>query len=272
MEVTIIGTGVMGKGIAIELLKYGFKVNLVSTLRKFNSTIIFEEIIYLIQKQKFFQTDITNRLNITQSLECIKDSKLIIEAISEDLNLKRDLVSKIIKFLQNDAIIATNSSSLTSIQIFKDLNIINRAINLHFFNPVHKIELVEISIPDYVDSDIKLFILEFLKIIKKTPVFINNYPGMIVNKLLVPMIGNAISLYESGAATKEDTDTAIKLGLKHPMGPLELSDFIGNDIVLKILYNLREHETEIVIPKTLIEMVSENKLGRKTKLGFYNYL
>lgn len=272
MEISIIGSGIMGKGIAIEFLKFGYKVNLISTIRETDLNEIYQEVLKIFEKQKILELDLLKKLKLSHNLKLINNSSLIIEAIVEDLSLKKSVMVKSFKLVKKDAIFATNSSSLTAQQIFGNTEFGKRAISLHFFNPVHKMELVEISTSENVDEDVIELILALIKSIRKTPVFVKNYPGLIVNRLLMPMISDAIQMYESGVATKEDIDTSIKLGLKHPMGPLELSDFIGNDIVLNILKNFKKTNKKIEIPRLLEEMVLDKKLGRKTKVGFYNYL
>lgn len=279
-NIAVIGSGTMGNGIAHVFAQYGFAVFLVDI----NSEIL----------NKAIQTISTNldrmikKGTITeevkkQTLERIKtisgsenlpqDIDLVIEAVSENFEIKKAVLQNVSNRVKDDCIIASNTSS---IPITKLANLVKRPdkfIGMHFMNPVPIMKLVEI-IRGYLTSDETFEIIKNLTLkIEKVPAEVNDYPGFVSNRVLMPMINEAIYCVYEGVATPENIDTVMKLGMNHPMGPLTLADFIGLDVCLAIMEVLYEGFND---PKyrpcpLLKKMVAANKLGRKTGEGFFKY-
>ena len=270
--IAIIGAGTMGKSIAIEFARFNHKVVLVSAQRHLSTEMLEQEVQRLADKYNFEnKTQILENIITTNKYDLISDCDIIVEAVSENLSNKRFIVQEFIRYVKTGTIIASNTSSLSIQDIFVGLTDLKYVIGLHFFNPVQVMKLVELS---YIDSTSQETISIARKIvcdIEKEVVLVKNSPGFIVNRLLIPMINEASKIYEEGIASIEDIDRAMKFGANHPMGPLKLSDLIGNDITLAILEILKLKEPNLLISKTLSDYVKEKKLGRKTKIGFYDY-
>lgn len=266
--ITVLGTGTMGKGIALEFLKHNFNVNLVATEDHLDLTRIGEEIKEIMSKYEFDKIESSGRLIITNDLKVVGESILVIEAIAEDLEIKRKLFNKLIPLLKEDTIVASNTSSLSIKEIFKNLIPMNKVVGLHFFNPVQLMKLIELVYTEDTDKDVLDRCREISLKIDKTVVLVKDSPGFIVNRLLIPMINEASKIIDEGIATIEDVDMAMKLGANHPIGPLKLSDLIGNDITLAILTTLMDDKN---ISSGLKNKVETKELGRKTKKGFYEY-
>lgn len=266
--ITILGTGTMGKGIALEFLKNNFDVNLVATEEHLDLSKINEEIREIMSKYEFDKIEISKRLLITKDIKVVSDSILVIEAIAENLEVKRNLFRSISSHINDSAIIATNTSSLSIKDIFNGIISLDRAVGLHFFNPVQVMKLIELVHTNETSTDVLDKCREIATNIGKTVVLVKDSPGFIVNRLLIPMINEASKIIDEGIATIEDVDTAMKLGANHPLGPLKLSDLIGNDITLAILNTLMDNQS---ISQGLKDKVGSNDLGRKTKKGFYDY-
>ena len=214
-----------------------------------------------------------NKINFTDGYDCIKKSELVIEAVSEDYDVKHELYSNINRYLNEDTLITSNTSSLSITAL---ANLVPNKFNfagLHFFNPAPRMELVELikgynTTQETID---KLFVFAVRQ--NKKPVVINEGPGFVVNRMLIPMINEAIGILAEGVASKEDIDKAMIYGAHHPMGPLRLADFIGNDVVLSIMNTLHKEtgDPKYRVHAYLKKMVRANKLGRKSKEGFYKY-
>ncbi len=209
----------------------------------------------------------------TTELADVKNSELIIEAISEDFAAKMSLFSEISEYINNDTIVASNTSSLSITAFGSVLLNSKNVLGLHFFNPAPVMELVEIVMGHETSLEVVERLMLFTQSLGKSPVVVQEAPGFVVNRMLIPMINEAISILAEGVATAEDIDKAMKFGAHHPMGPLALADLIGNDVNLSIMETLYSETGD---PKyrahpLLRKMVRANHLGRKTKKGFFEY-
>ena len=278
MLVAVIGTGTMGPSIAQVFYQCkNIDGVLLCKGRTTSKKTGYEEI------RKSFDR-LVDRKKITEehAKECIKkiefgdldiakQADLVIEAIAEDLEVKKQVFSKLDKMCNKDTIFATNTSSIPIIDLDEGLS--RPIIGMHFFNPAPVMKLVEIITSDRIPQNIIDEVFDITRWIGKTPIEVKEAPGFVVNRVLIPMINEAIGIYSEGVASMEDIDIAMKLGANHPMGPLELGDLIGLDVVLSILnVMLKETGDSRYLPQPLLKrMVRENKLGRKTGEGFYQY-
>ncbi|WP_322971015.1 3-hydroxybutyryl-CoA dehydrogenase [Faecalibacter sp. LW9] len=279
-NVTVIGAGTMGNGIAHVFAQSGFKVNLVdvaqASLDKGLATIA-GNLDRMIAKEKITAADKEATLgNITPLLtieEGAKDADLVVEAATENIDLKLKIFQQLDAVAPAHAVLATNTSSISITKIASVTNRPEQVIGMHFMNPVPMMKLVEI-IRGYSTSDeVTSAIMEMSKQLDKIPVEVNDYPGFIANRILMPMINEAIySLYE-GVAGVEEIDQVMKLGMAHPMGPLQLADFIGLDVclsILEVLYDGFKNPKYAPCP-LLVNMVTAGKKGVKSGEGFYDY-
>jgi 3-hydroxybutyryl-CoA dehydrogenase len=270
--ITIFGSGTMGKSIAIEFAKFGYRVRLVSVKRKLSSSEMELEIINILKRYNFInKSEVLNNIVLCNNFSETKDTEFFIETLAENIEIKRKYLSEVISQLKKNPIIASNTSSLSTYEIFRDFADMSKVVGLHFFNPVQKMKLVEISYLEKTSQETIDSAKKLIESIDKHPVVLKDSRGFIVNRLLIPMINDAVKIFENGIATIEDIDNSIKLGLNHPMGPLALADLIGIDVVLSILDSLKKSIEGIEVSKLLIKMVDEKKLGRKTGVGFYQY-
>ncbi len=278
-NVTVIGAGTMGNGIAHVFAQNGFNVDLVDVKNEFierGINTISKNLDRQIKKGILSEDDKKNtlaRINPVLGTENVSpDTDLVVEAVIENKDAKLQLFKQLESIVKADSIFASNTSSIS----ITELSAVTRAdkfIGMHFMNPVPVMKLVEI-IRGYSTSDETYETIKELSLkLGKTPVEVNDYPGFISNRILMPMINEAIFALYEGVASAEDIDTVMKLGMAHPMGPLTLADFIGLDVCLAIMEVLYEGFND---PKyrpcpLLKKMVAANKLGRKTKEGFFKY-
>ncbi|MCM8822747.1 MAG: 3-hydroxyacyl-CoA dehydrogenase family protein [Candidatus Omnitrophica bacterium] len=217
--------------------------------------------------------EILARITVIEDIQQAKSADFVIEAIVEDLETKKFLFAKLGKIFSNNIVLASNTSSISIREISESTDYPERVAGMHFFNPAHKMKLVEVVRGEKTSEDTIRTIKALAEFIGKTPVEVNDRPGFIVNRLLIPMINEAVILLEENIADRDSIDTAMKLGAGHPMGPLALADLIGIDVCLHIMKNLekRLNDSKYKPCEMLKKMVKENKLGRKTKQGFYKY-
>lgn len=281
MKVSIIGSGTMGIGIAQVLIQSEdvVELNIIArTIEKAESVkaACLKYLKKMVRKGKISESCASSaieKLTVSDSLTTIQSSDLVIEAVAEDFDIKLDLYNKLVPYVTENMIIASNTSSL-SITAFANLfPKPENVVGLHFFNPAPVMELVEI-VSGHVSCELVIDKLKvFTKSLGKSPVVVNEAPGFVVNRMLIPMINEAVSILAEGVATAEDIDKAMKFGAHHPMGPLALADLIGNDVNLSIMETLYRETGD---PKyrahpLLRKMVRANHLGRKTKKGFFEY-
>ncbi len=279
-NIAVIGSGTMGNGIAHTFAQFGFKVALIDiseqSLQKGLATItknldrqVAKETITEVQKQ----TTLDNITTYTSIEQGVKNCELVVEAATENIELKLNIFRDLDKFAPENAILASNTSSISITKIASVTNRPEKVIGMHFMNPVPVMKLVEIIRGYNTTDEVTATIFEISKQLNKVPVEVNDYPGFIANRILMPMINEAIaSLYE-GVAGVYEIDTVMKLGMAHPMGPLQLADFIGLDVCLAILKVLHDGfgNPKYAPCPLLVNMVTAGKLGVKSGEGFYNW-
>ena len=279
-NIAVIGAGTMGNGIAHVFAQTNHKVNLIDVseeaLEKAKVTIA-KNLDRMIKKEKISEADKENTLNnihtITDLTKGVSDSDLIIEAATENLELKLSIFQQIDKASKPDAILATNTSSISITKIASVTSRPDKVIGMHFMNPVPVMKLVEV-IRGYATSDeVTEATMKKSKELGKIPTEVNDYPGFVANKILMPMINEAIITLHEGVAGVEEIDTVMKLGMAHPMGPLQLADFIGLDVCLSILKVLHDGfgNAKYAPCPLLVNMVTAGKLGVKSGEGFYSW-
>jgi 3-hydroxybutyryl-CoA dehydrogenase len=279
-NITVIGAGTMGNGIAHVFAQNNYSVSLVDvaqdSLDRAIATIT-KNLDRMVKKEKITESDKTSTLNnITTftSLEAgVKNADLVVEAATENVDLKLKIFKDMDKYAPKDAILSTNTSSISITKIAAVTSRPDKVIGMHFMNPVPVMKLVEI-IRGYSTSDeVTSIIMETSKSLKKIPTEVNDYPGFVANKILMPMINEAIITLHEGTAGVEEIDTVMKLGMAHPMGPLQLADFIGLDVCLAILKVLQDGygNSKYAACPLLVNMVTAGKLGVKSGEGFYSW-
>ena len=230
----------------------------------------------MVAKEKISEADKTeflSKLQISTELDIFKDSDIIIEATTENMEAKKELAKQIDEICKEDAIFATNTSSLSITEIAACMKHPEKVIGMHFFNPVPAMKLVEVIKGFATEEAVNKEIIEMTEKIGKTPVQVKEGPGFVVNRILLPMINEGIGILADGLASAEDIDKAMKLGAGHPMGPLALADLIGLDVCLAIMETLySEFGDSKYRPHPLLrKMVRSNNLGMKTGKGFFEY-
>jgi 3-hydroxybutyryl-CoA dehydrogenase len=277
--IAVIGSGTMGNGIAQILAQTGYPVILNDVLPEAldrAAGTIEKSLGRLVKKGSLGEEQvpgILERISRTTNVEAVREAQLVIEAVTEDVATKREIFGRLDELTSSQAILATNTSSISITEIAAVTKRPDQVIGMHFMNPVPIMKLVEI-IRGLATSDETYQAVETLaKELDKTPVCVSDYPGFVSNRVLMPMINEAIYCLMEGVATKEDIDTVMKLGMNHPMGPLTLADFIGLDVCLDILNVLHEGfgDPKYRPSPLLIKMVKAGRLGRKTGQGFYSY-
>ena len=278
--IVIIGAGTMGNGIAHTFAQSNFKVDLIDvsqvSLDKAMKTIS-NNLERMVTKEKISELEKINTLNnITTSTSIKNTSKntdLVIEAATENLDLKLKIFKELDDYYSENTLLASNTSSISITQIASATNRPHKVIGMHFMNPVPLMKLIEV-IKGYETNLATLnLITEIAKLINKEPVEVNDYPGFIANRILLPMINEAIESLHHGVSSVKNIDDIMKLGMGHPMGPLQLADFIGLDVCLSILNVMYKgfKSTKYVASPLLVNMVQAGKLGIKSKEGFYDY-
>ena len=281
MKACVLGSGVMGTGI-VSLLIGSEKIENLYWYGR-NSAILDKSLeavrkttLRSLKKQGGDATEcdlLLNKIKIVTEINEIEASDIYIEAVVEELDAKLALFKELNKVIPDDALVASNTSSLSITALAMCIENPNNFIGIHFFNPTSVMKLVEVVVGLTTAESTLERALEFVNGLCKEPVIVNESPGFIVNRMLIPMINEAVSIFAEGIASKEDIDKAMKYGANHPIGPLQLADLIGNDVCLSIMETLH---TETGDPKyrahTLLrQYVRANYLGRKSGKGFYEY-
>lgn len=278
-KIGVLGAGTMGAGIAQVLLQGGYEVAMRARREssiESGKAKIEKNFSKMVAKEKISEADKTeflSKLQISTELDIFKDSDIIIEATTENMEAKKELAKQIDEICKEDAIFATNTSSLSITEIAACMKHPEKVIGMHFFNPVPAMKLVEVIKGFATDEAVNKEIIEMTKKIGKTPVQVEEGPGFVVNRILLPMINEGIGILADGLASAEDIDKAMKLGAGHPMGPLALADLIGLDVCLAIMETLySEFGDSKYRPHPLLrKMVRSNNLGMKTGKGFFEY-
>ncbi|NBW71211.1 MAG: 3-hydroxybutyryl-CoA dehydrogenase [Flavobacteriia bacterium] len=279
-NIAVIGAGTMGNGIAHVFAQFGYRVNLIdvsqASLDKAIATIgknldrqLAKEAITESEKQN----TLSNLTTFTSLVEGVKGVVLVVEAATENIDLKLQIFKELDAATSENVILATNTSSISITKIAAVTNRPDKVIGMHFMNPVPVMKLIEI-IRGYSTSDeVTNLIMEISKKLDKVPVEVNDYPGFVANRILMPMINEAIYTLYEGVAGVEEIDTVMKLGMAHPMGPLQLADFIGLDVCLAILRVLHEGfgNPKYAPCPLLVNMVTAGKKGIKSGEGFYTW-
>jgi 3-hydroxybutyryl-CoA dehydrogenase len=278
-KVAVVGAGTMGRGIAHVVASAGVPVTLIDrdeAILEESMSRVRIDLDRAVERERMTQDEADVAISMIDTdtlLESANDVDLVIEAVPESFKIKSDLFRRLDDVCKPTAILASNTSSISITQLGALTERPEQVIGLHFFNPVPRMQLVEVvegsrTVDETVDTA-----FEFSKRLGKTPIVVQDYPGFVSNRILVPMINEAIFCLMEGVAGVEDIDSVMKLGMNHPMGPLELADLIGLDVCLDILGVLhRDFGDPKFRPCPLLrQMVAAGKLGRKTGEGFYAY-
>ncbi|MGJ8734538.1 MAG: 3-hydroxybutyryl-CoA dehydrogenase [Cellulophaga sp.] len=279
-NIAVIGAGTMGNGIAHVFAQNNYKVNLIdiaqASLDKGLATIT-KNLDRMVAKEKISEADKNNTLaNITLHTvlaDGVKGVDLVVEAATENVDLKLKIFKDLDVTCDAKTILATNTSSISITQIAAVTNRPEQVIGMHFMNPVPIMKLVEIIRGYNTSNEVTATIMELSTKLGKTPTEVNDYPGFVANRILMPMINEAIETLYNGVAGVDEIDTVMKLGMAHPMGPLQLADFIGLDVclsILNVMYDGFKNPKYAPCP-LLVNMVMAKKLGIKSGEGFYDY-
>jgi len=279
MKVAVVGGGTMGNGIVHVCAQNGHDVTLIDlnadVLEKAVATID-KNLSRMVKKEKISEDDkvaTLGRISTAESLDAAADADLAIEAVFESFEVKKAIFEKLDEVCGPDAILASNTSSISITKIAACTKRPEKCIGMHFMNPVPMMKLIEVITGQATDPEVLAKILQISKDLGKVPVTVQDYPGFIANRILMPMINEAVYCLMEGVADKDAIDTVMKLGMAHPMGPLALADFIGLDICLDIMEVLYEGfgDSKYRPCPLLRRMVDAGHLGRKSGMGFYDY-
>ena len=279
-NITVIGAGTMGNGIAHTFAQKGFNVNLVDisadALEKAINTIK-KNLDRMVQKEKITKQEkaetLSNLSTFTDIQEGVKNAELVVEAATENVDLKLKIFGQLDTVCNKNTILASNTSSISITEIAVATNRPEKVIGMHFMNPVPIMKLVEVIRGKETSDEVTSTIMQMSKDLGKSPVEVNDAPGFVANRILMPMINEAIYTLHENISSVEGIDTVMILGMSHPMGPLHLADFIGLDVCLSILKVMHQGfgGKKYTPCPLLIEMVKSGKLGVKSGVGFYDY-
>ena len=279
-NVAVIGAGTMGNGIAHTFAQSGFKVQLIdiseASLKKGLETIS-KNLDRMVAREKITSEQKDETLNnittFTDVVEGVEYASLVVEAATENVDLKLKIFKQLDEACPEDTILATNTSSISITQIAGVTSRPERVIGMHFMNPVPIMKLVEIIRGYNTSDEVTNIIMELSKTLGKIPVEVNDYPGFVANRILMPMINESVETLYNGVAGVKEIDTVMMLGMAHPMGPLQLADFIGLDVCLSILHVMYDgfKNPKYAPCPLLVNMVRAGKLGVKSGEGFYDY-
>ncbi len=279
-NIAVIGAGTMGNGIAHTFAQFDFKVHLIDISQEYlnkGMATISKNLDRMVAKEKISEEDkasiLSNIKTYTNLEEGVEYASLVIEAATENLDLKLKIFKDLEKFCPEDTILSSNTSSISITQIAAITSRPEMVIGMHFMNPVPIMKLVEIIRGYNTSQETFEIVKEIAEKLNKVPVEVNDYPGFVANRILMPMINEAIETLYNGVAGVKDIDTVMKLGMAHPMGPLQLADFIGLDICLSILNVMHDgfKNPKYAPCPLLVNMVMAGKLGIKSGEGFYDY-
>ena len=279
-NIAVIGAGTMGNGIAHTFAQFNYKVQLIdvseAALEKGIATIT-KNLDRMVAKEKISEADknktLSNISTFTSINDGVKNTSLVVEAATENAVLKAQIFKELDEACDEETILATNTSSISITQIAAVTSRPEKVIGMHFMNPVPMMKLVEIIRGYNTTDEVMRFTVDLTKKINKTPVEVNDYPGFVANRILMPMINESIETLYNGVAGVAEIDTVMKLGMAHPMGPLQLADFIGLDVclsILNVMYDGFKNPKYAPCP-LLVNMVNAGKLGIKSGEGFYDY-
>lgn len=279
-NIAVIGAGTMGNGIAHTFAQSGFNVNLIdlsqASLDRAIATIS-KNLDRMVAKEKISESDknttLGNITTFTDMNQGVANVDLVVEAATENVELKLNIFKSLDAATKPEVILASNTSSISITKIAAATSRPDKVIGMHFMNPVPIMKLVEIIRGYSTSNEVTNNIMELSKKLGKVPVEVNDYPGFVANRILMPMINEAIITLHEGVAGVEEIDTVMKLGMAHPMGPLQLADFIGLDVCLSILNVLYEGfgNPKYAPCPLLVNMVTAGKLGVKSGEGFYSW-
>jgi 3-hydroxybutyryl-CoA dehydrogenase len=279
-NISVIGAGTMGNGIAHAFAQKDFKVNLIDisagALERAFAT-IGKNLDRMVKKERITEEEKTTALgNITTYTDMpsgVEDVDLVVEAATENMDLKLKIFKQLDEVCDPNTLLATNTSSISITKIANVTNRPNQVIGMHFMNPVPIMKLVEVIRGKETSNEVTSLIMELSKKLGKIPVEVNDAPGFVANRILMPMINEAIYTLHENVSSVEGIDTVMILGMSHPMGPLHLADFIGLDVCLSILEVMYEgfSDKKYAPCPLLIQMVESGNLGVKSGVGFYDY-
>ena len=263
IRIGILGAGTMGSQIALLFAQNGFTVSVWDTKNKEKIEEGFNKL----------DSDIKKRIHIVVDINEMHHVDFIEECLPEDITIKKDVINKLKKVVNEKTIIATNTSSLSVQELSRNAPYSQNFVGIHFFNPVDSIRIVEVVFLQNASITNRELVKKLLEITNRKVIYVADSPGFIVNRLLIPMINDAANLLNGNVATAKEIDNAMRLGARHPMGPLALADFIGLDVCLSIMKNLNVQldKDYYKISPLLERLVKNGYLGRKTKKGFYEY-
>ena len=278
-HISVIGCGTMGNGIAQTFALFEFKVKLydisLNNLDNAKKTIL-RNLERMVNKEVISHSELektSENISYTNDINSVLNSDLVIEAVTENIKIKESIFKELDNKCPEKTIIASNTSSISITQLANATKRKDKVIGMHFMNPVPIMKLVEVINSKYTSKETTNIILDLSKKLNKIPLSVNDYPGFISNRILMPMINEAIEALDQGVANVKNIDGIMKLGMGHPMGPLQLADLIGLDVcksILEVMLNGLKNE-KYRPNKLLVDLVSEGKLGIKSGEGFYDY-